>query len=109
MGYKQSQSGSGDTQTAQGNLGSSAGASERSNDRRLLNEFQVAEILGVSVATVRRWRLRGRGPRFVKVAGTLVRYSTTALDEWLAVQPTGGEGTAVLASSAERLGMRCAE
>jgi predicted DNA-binding transcriptional regulator AlpA len=58
---------------------------------RFLNEFQVAEILNVSVATVRRWRLLGRGPKFLKVAGTLVRYPVEALNPWLASQPAGGE------------------
>jgi DNA-binding transcriptional regulator YiaG len=31
----------------------------------LLNESQIAETLGVSVATIRRWRLQRRGPRFL--------------------------------------------
>jgi predicted DNA-binding transcriptional regulator AlpA len=56
-----------------------------------LNEIQVADVLGVSVATVRRWRLLRRGPKFLKVAGTLVRYPVEALNTWLASQPTGGD------------------
>jgi len=56
-----------------------------------LNEFEIAEILGISVATVRRWRLKGRVPTFVKVAGTLVRYRIEALEAWLETQPSGGD------------------
>jgi len=55
-----------------------------------LNEVKVAELIGVSVATVRRWRLIGRGPKFLKIGGTLIRYPVEALETWLASQPTGG-------------------
>ncbi len=34
---------------------------------QLLNEHAVAELLGVSVATVRRWRLLRQGPKFIRV------------------------------------------
>lgn len=57
---------------------------------RLLNEQQVSEILGVSVATLRRWRLLRRGPRFSKL-GSAVRYSCENVMAWLAARPTGGE------------------
>jgi excisionase family DNA binding protein len=59
----------------------------------LLNESQIAETLGVSVATIRRWRLQRRGPRFLKVGGS-VRYEETAFRQWLASRPVGGEGAA---------------
>ena len=39
----------------------------------LLTECDVSERLHVSVASLRRWRLENRGPRFIKV-GSLVRY-----------------------------------
>ena len=56
----------------------------------LLNERQVAELTGMSIATVRRWRLTGNGPRYVKVAGGVsVRYRCTDIDEWLSAQTTG--------------------
>jgi predicted DNA-binding transcriptional regulator AlpA len=56
----------------------------------LLNEYEVAEILGVSVATVRRWRLLRLGPQFLKVNGSSVRYNPDSLSAWLASCPTGG-------------------
>lgn len=56
----------------------------------LLNESQIAETLGIAVATVRRWRLHGRGPRFIKV-GAAVRYDQRDFQDWLASRPAGGE------------------
>jgi excisionase family DNA binding protein len=55
----------------------------------LLMEDQLAERLNVSVATLRRWRLGRRGPRFIKV-GSLVRYRPEDVELWLAALPTGG-------------------
>lgn len=55
----------------------------------LLKEDDVAKQLHVSVASLRRWRLLGRGPQFHKV-GALVRYRPEDVEEWLAGQPTGG-------------------
>jgi predicted DNA-binding transcriptional regulator AlpA len=55
----------------------------------LLNEHDVARITGLSVATVRRWRLLRQGPRYLKL-GALVRYRREDLAGWLASRPTGG-------------------
>jgi excisionase family DNA binding protein len=55
----------------------------------LMTEIELSERLNVSLASLRRWRLEGRGPRFVKV-GSLVRYRPEDLDEWLASLPAGG-------------------
>lgn len=55
----------------------------------LLNEYQVAEMLGVSVATVRRWRLLKQGPRFLKL-GSLCKYRVEDVSAWLDSRPTGG-------------------
>jgi predicted DNA-binding transcriptional regulator AlpA len=38
-----------------------------------LNENQAAQFLGVSVRTLQAWRVRGGGPRYVKI-GRAVRY-----------------------------------
>jgi excisionase family DNA binding protein len=60
-----------------------------SNTGHLFNEHQVAEMLSVSVSTVRRWRLLRQGPRFLKL-GSAVRYRREDMDAWLASRPTGG-------------------
>ncbi len=57
---------------------------------RLLNEHDVARITGLSVASVRRWRLLRQGPKYLKV-GAAVRYRLTDVDKWLASRPTGGD------------------
>jgi excisionase family DNA binding protein len=55
----------------------------------LLNEYGVSEILGVSVATIRRWRLLRQGPKYIKV-GSSVRYKREDVAAWLDSRPTGG-------------------
>jgi predicted DNA-binding transcriptional regulator AlpA len=40
---------------------------------RALTEREVGELLGLSVATLRAWRHRGKGPRFLRL-GRSVRY-----------------------------------
>jgi predicted DNA-binding transcriptional regulator AlpA len=55
----------------------------------LLNEHDVSEILGVSLATLRRWRLLGAGPKVRKI-GALCKYTKSDLEQWLASRPTGG-------------------
>jgi len=56
----------------------------------LLTEEQLAKQLSVSIASLRRWRLLNRGPKFIKV-GSLVRYRPDDVERWLAELPTGGE------------------
>jgi predicted DNA-binding transcriptional regulator AlpA len=56
----------------------------------LLNERDVARITGLSVASVRRWRLLRQGPKYIKI-GASVRYKSEDLSTWLASRPTGGE------------------
>jgi hypothetical protein len=55
----------------------------------LFTEEEVSEQLKVTVACLRKWRLLGKGPRYVKV-GNRVRYSPEDLAGWLATQPAGG-------------------
>jgi len=54
-----------------------------------LTEKEVAEHIKVSLASLRRWRLLQRGPRFIKI-GALVRYRTEDLKQWLETLPAGG-------------------
>lgn len=57
--------------------------------QNFLTEKEVALQLSVSLASLRRWRLEHRGPRFVKV-GVLVRYRAEDLAQWTAALPAGG-------------------
>lgn len=56
----------------------------------LLTEKELSARLHVSIASVRRWRLLGRGPRFVKL-GSLVRYRPEDIQDWINTRPQGGE------------------
>jgi predicted DNA-binding transcriptional regulator AlpA len=55
----------------------------------LLNEFDVAHVTGLSVASVRRWRLFKTGPKYLKI-GSAVRYRVGDVQAWLETCPTGG-------------------
>lgn len=65
-------------------------ATENKTLEALLNEHDVARITGLSVASVRRWRLMNQGPRYLKV-GSSVRYRQEDIFAWLETRPTGGE------------------
>lgn len=49
---------------------------------RLVMERDAAELLGVSVRTLQKWRLQGNGPRFVKL-GHAVRYDVKDLEAYI--------------------------
>lgn len=49
---------------------------------RLFNEYDVAEIFRLSVATMRHWRLTGKGPKWLKL-GSAVRYRPEDVQTYL--------------------------
>jgi excisionase family DNA binding protein len=49
---------------------------------RAITEREVAERLGLSVATLRAWRHRGKGPRFLRL-GRSVRYLPSDVDDFV--------------------------
>ena len=55
----------------------------------LLNEHDVARVTGLSVASVRRWRLFRQGPKYIKI-GSAVRYKPEDITAWLESRPSGG-------------------
>ncbi len=56
-------------------------ASASGIERRTLTDVEVAVRLGVSRFTVRAWRLKGAGPRFLKM-GRAVRYRPEDVQEY---------------------------
>ncbi|WP_082781254.1 helix-turn-helix domain-containing protein [Gordonia sp. QH-12] len=52
----------------------------------LWNTSEASGYLGVAAATMKDWRLRGRGPEWVRLTGQIVRYRKSAIDKWLAEQ-----------------------
>ena len=55
----------------------------------LFDERDVARITGLSLASVRRWRLLRKGPKFLKI-GAAVRYRPEDVSAWLESCPIGG-------------------
>lgn len=64
-------------------------ATANSTVETLFNEHDVARITSLSVASVRRWRLLGLGPKYLKI-GAAVRYRPKDVMAWLASRPSGG-------------------
>jgi predicted DNA-binding transcriptional regulator AlpA len=62
-------------------------ASERL--KSLLNEHDVARVTGLSVASVRRWRVLRQGPKYLKI-GAAVRYRPEEILAFIESRPTGG-------------------
>jgi len=52
------------------------------NSQKLVTEKQAAKMLSVSPRTLRNWRTRGGGPRFVKISERCIRYRIADLNEW---------------------------
>lgn len=90
--------------TARGLKQSFASASQK----RILTDVEVAERLGVSRFTVRSWRLKGVGPRFLKM-GRAVRYRSEDVDEYerqVLVETHGPSDEAHMSSRAAFAGSR---
>jgi predicted DNA-binding transcriptional regulator AlpA len=59
------------------------------SERTMKTDVEVAEYLAVSVSTVRRFRLTGGGPRWVRISGS-IRYPISDLEAYVASLPSGG-------------------
>ena len=55
-----------------------------------LNERAAARFVDMSVSSLRRWRRLGKGPKFIKLYGS-VKYRADDVTAWLSSRPTGGE------------------
>jgi len=47
---------------------------------------EAASYLRVAVKTLTKWRWLGKGPPYRKVAGNLIRYVQSELDQWMTTQ-----------------------
>lgn len=50
---------------------------------QLLTEKEAASILCYTPRALQNWRVRGGGPKFVKVSARSIRYRRSALREWM--------------------------
>jgi predicted DNA-binding transcriptional regulator AlpA len=55
---------------------------------QLLSDIELAKIYGVKVSTIRKWRIVGKGPRWIKL-GALVRYSISDANAFVESCPVG--------------------
>lgn len=51
----------------------------------LITEHEAARHLRLAVATLRKWRVHGGGPRYIKLSRA-VRYDPADLAEWVAAR-----------------------
>lgn len=49
----------------------------------LYTAAELAEKLGVKVDTLRKWRIEGRGPPFIKETSRSILYMRDSVDKWL--------------------------
>ena len=48
----------------------------------LINEFEAAGELDVSVSTLRKWRITGKGPKFIRLSPRCIRYRRDWLEKY---------------------------
>lgn len=49
----------------------------------LIDEREVARILGTSVQTLRNWRWKNEGPRYKKIGARMVRYHRSDIVDFI--------------------------
>lgn len=49
----------------------------------LINETKAAEYLGYTIRALQNWRVRGGGPKFIKVSARSIRYRRRDLNAWV--------------------------
>jgi hypothetical protein len=56
-----------------------------------LTDIEAAVFLGVKPQTMRQWRSKNKGPKFIRVSRNVIRYMAKDLEEYMAarvVEPT---------------------
>ena len=58
-----------------------------------ISEKQLSKLLNIKEATLRTWRARGRGPRFIKAEGKKgsVRYPVEEIQKWYRLSQDRGK------------------
>ncbi len=49
---------------------------------RLINENEAAGFIGYTIRALQGWRVKGGGPKFIKVSARSIRYRRRELIEW---------------------------
>jgi predicted DNA-binding transcriptional regulator AlpA len=50
---------------------------------RLLTEREAAAFLGYTIRALQNWRVRGGGPKFIKISARSIRYCRRDLIAWI--------------------------
>jgi len=58
--------------------------------RENMTDKEVAEVLGLAVSSLRKWRWLGIGPPTRKF-GRALRYNRVELEDWISSRPAGGD------------------
>lgn len=69
---------------------------------KLLTAAEVAQILGVAPKTLANWRTMGRGPAWVRLTHSSVRYTEAQVAAWVAACSNDDDGE-------NRKGCRCSD
>tara|TARA_Y100001963_G_C6632146_1_gene376808 strand:+ start:549 stop:755 length:207 start_codon:yes stop_codon:yes gene_type:complete len=48
----------------------------------LLNEKSLSKLLDISIWTLRHWRYNDKGPKFIKMDNSRIRYPKKNINEW---------------------------
>jgi excisionase family DNA binding protein len=68
--------------------------SEFSSALKFMTQKQLAELLNVSERTIERWRVEGRGPKFVACGPRKRLYREADVAEWASAQTFGSTAEA---------------
>ncbi len=58
-------------------------------EQGLLDPPSAAAILGLSVHTLKDWRIHGIGPRFIRISSRRVRYRPRDIEAWIGSREEG--------------------
>lgn len=53
------------------------------NQSLLLTETEASKLIEFSTRTLQKWRVLGRGPKFVRVSARAIRYRREDIDAWI--------------------------
>lgn len=60
-----------------------------SNDESLMNQKEVAKLIGVAPRTLESWRYRGEGPYYLYLSKRCIRYRLEDINTWIEERKRG--------------------
>jgi predicted DNA-binding transcriptional regulator AlpA len=54
----------------------------------VVRPVEAASLLSVSLSLLKKWRMQGDGPRYVRLGGRAIGYRRTDLSDWIAARTT---------------------